>query len=91
MQTVTVQINDKSALKALHALADKQVISIVDEDDFDTPSLAGTPMSILNLKIGLALQNNHQQYRWLKLESNGKTKESSCNNLPGKHHFQRHT
>lgn len=46
MQTVTVQITDKNALKALHALEHKQFIRILENNHIDSPALPGQAMSL---------------------------------------------
>ena len=43
MQTLTIQITNNSGLKALHALEEKRYIKIVEDNDFDSPSLPGAP------------------------------------------------
>ena len=45
MQTITLEINDKEALKKIQLLEDKKLITIVREVTLDTPALAGKPMS----------------------------------------------
>ncbi len=51
MQTLTVQITDNNALKALHALEERQFIRIIDELDINSPSLPGKVMTIKIFKI----------------------------------------
>ncbi|MBD0277213.1 MAG: hypothetical protein ICV81_04495 [Flavisolibacter sp.] len=46
MQTLIVQITDNTALKVLHNLEEKQLIKIVGDNTFDSPSLAGAPLRI---------------------------------------------
>jgi hypothetical protein len=46
MQTVTVQLTNSSALKALHALEDKHFIKIVKSPGFASPSLPGKEMDL---------------------------------------------
>jgi hypothetical protein len=46
MQTVTVQLTDKSARKALQDLEQKQVIRIVKSPRFESPALPGKPMDL---------------------------------------------
>src|ERR1700733_265179 len=50
MQTLTVQINNDSALKTLHNLEVKRFIKIVDEASFDSPAHPGTPLSLKAFK-----------------------------------------
>lgn len=54
MQTLTIQIKDNSALKAIHALEDKKAIKIVDDSDVDSPAFAGGPMSLKAFKNWIA-------------------------------------
>ena len=51
MQTLTVQITDNNALKALHALEERRFIRIVDESDVNSPSLPGKAMPVKAFKI----------------------------------------
>jgi hypothetical protein len=44
MQTLTVQITDNKALKALHVLEEKHFIRIVEHAAFNTPALPGQPL-----------------------------------------------
>jgi hypothetical protein len=46
MQTLTVQLTNDSALKALHALEDKHFIKIVKSPGFASPSLPGKEMDL---------------------------------------------
>lgn len=50
MQTVTVEINDVAALKALQSMEKKRTIRIIDNVQTDTPALSGKPMSIAQFK-----------------------------------------
>lgn len=56
MQTVTVQITNKNALKALHALEHKQFIRILENSEIDSPALPGLALSLSAFKqwIGAA-------------------------------------
>ncbi|HXB35331.1 MAG TPA: hypothetical protein VNV35_18005 [Puia sp.] len=45
MQTVTVQLTDRSARKALRDLEQKQLIRIVKSPRFESPALPGNPIS----------------------------------------------
>ena len=45
MQTVTVQLTDRSARKALRDLEKKQLIRIVKSPRFESPALPGEPIS----------------------------------------------
>ena len=46
MQTLTVQITNNSALKALHALEEKQYIKIVKSPGLASPALPGKAMDL---------------------------------------------
>ncbi len=46
MQTLTIQITDNNGLKAIHALEEKHVIRIVENNEFDSPALPGKAMSL---------------------------------------------
>jgi hypothetical protein len=50
MYTLTIHITDKKALKAIHALEEKQVLRIVDDVMTDSPSLEGKPLSVKAFK-----------------------------------------
>ena len=50
MQTVIVEISNKSALKALHGLEEKQLIRIIKEDDLDSPALPGKAQSLAEFR-----------------------------------------
>jgi hypothetical protein len=54
MQTLTIQITDNNGLKALHALEDKHFIRIVENSDFDSPSLPGTALSFKAFKTWIS-------------------------------------
>jgi hypothetical protein len=45
MQTVTVELTDRSARKALRDLEKKQLIRIVKSQRFESPALPGEPIS----------------------------------------------
>ncbi len=51
MQTLTVQITDNNALKALHALEERHFIRIVDDSEINSPSLPGKALSIKAFKL----------------------------------------
>ena len=46
MQTLTIQITNNNGLKAIHALENKHFIKIVENNDFDSPSLPGAALSV---------------------------------------------
>ena len=54
MQTLTIQITDNNGLKALHALEDKHYIRIVENSDFESPSLPGSALSIKAFKTWIS-------------------------------------
>jgi hypothetical protein len=58
VQTLTIQITDNTGLKALYALADKHVIRIVENSDFDSPSLAGPALPIKAFKAWIVDAEN---------------------------------
>jgi hypothetical protein len=58
MQTVTVQITDKNALKALHALEDKQFIRILENSHIDSPALPGQTLSLSAFKQWIGAAEN---------------------------------
>lgn len=48
MQTLTIQIQNQSALKAIRTLEEKHAIRIVEDADIDmdSPALAGQPLTL---------------------------------------------
>ena len=50
MQTVTVEINDVSAFKELANLEKRQILRIIDNSEYDSPSLPGKPLSLSQFK-----------------------------------------
>jgi hypothetical protein len=44
MHTITLQINNESALKTLQTLESKHFISILENSDVDSPALPGAPL-----------------------------------------------
>jgi inosine/xanthosine triphosphate pyrophosphatase family protein len=54
MQTLTVQVTNKSALKAIHLLQDKHLVRIVDDSDLHSPALPGSPMPLKAFKNWIA-------------------------------------
>ena len=50
MQTITVQIKNNYALKALRDLETKHFISIIEHSDIDSPSLPGASLSLNEFK-----------------------------------------
>jgi hypothetical protein len=58
MQTVTVQITDKNALKALHALEGKQYIRILENNHIDSPALPGQALSLHAFKQWIGAAEN---------------------------------
>jgi hypothetical protein len=54
MQTVTVEINSKNALKALENLEEKHFIRIIEKTEISSPSLPGKPLGITEFKQWIA-------------------------------------
>ncbi len=54
MQTLTVEITNSNALKALHALEEKQLINILDEFALNSPSIPGATLSLTTFKSWIA-------------------------------------
>jgi hypothetical protein len=50
MHTITVQINNNNALKTLRSLEDKQLISIIDDSEIDSPAIPGAALSLSAFK-----------------------------------------
>ncbi len=50
MQTLTVQITDEQALKALHTLEEKHFIRIIEKVKSGSPALPGKVMSIKSFR-----------------------------------------
>ena len=58
MHTMTLQINDNSALKTLRDLETRHMISILDTSEIDSPSLPGGPMRLTELKDWIKAAEN---------------------------------
>jgi hypothetical protein len=58
VKTVTVQITDKNALKALHALKGKQYIRILENNHIDSPALPGQALSLHTFKQWIGAAEN---------------------------------
>jgi len=58
MQTLTVQITNNSALKALHALEEKNYIKIVKSPGLASPSLPGKSMDLPAFEAWIADAEN---------------------------------
>ncbi len=54
MQTLILEITHADALKALHALEEKQFIKIIDEKSLNTPSLSGKILDVEAFKNWIA-------------------------------------
>jgi len=54
MQTLTVQVNNRNALKALLSLEEKHFIKIVDDTNLHSPALPGNPLSLKAFKNWIA-------------------------------------
>jgi len=50
MQTITIAINDDIALKTIRQLERKHFISIVEQENIDSPALSGRNLSITEFK-----------------------------------------
>ncbi len=50
MQTLTVEINNSTALKTLENLASKHFITIIDKTDLDSPALPGKALTLTEFK-----------------------------------------
>ena len=76
MQTLTVEITNRGALKVLHSLKEKKFIRIVDETKIDSPALPGTPLSLSEFKnwISDAESNNSMSLKKAKQKWQGKRK-----------------
>src|SRR5258706_420036 len=55
MQTLTVQVTNQNALKALHTLEEKHFIKIIDDSDLHSAALPGNPLPLNAIKIGDAI------------------------------------
>ncbi|MBZ0098804.1 MAG: hypothetical protein K8F30_06950 [Taibaiella sp.] len=58
METITLEINDKEALKKLHVLEEKRLITIIRQITVDSPDLKGEPMSIKAFKKWIHVAEN---------------------------------
>ncbi|MEI8279019.1 MAG: hypothetical protein WCG87_04595 [Bacteroidota bacterium] len=58
MQTITIEIKNTTALKAIQALEHQHAINIIDTTDFDSPSLPGETLSISSFKKWIADAEN---------------------------------
>lgn len=58
IQTLTIQIKTDIALKALHSLAEKHDIKIIDDILPDSPALPGDPLSLKAYKNWIADAEN---------------------------------
>ncbi len=50
MHTITLQINNSDALKTLQVLENSHAISILENSDWDSPSLSGEPLRLAQFK-----------------------------------------
>ena len=50
MDTLTIQLTNEKALKALHTLQEKHFIRIVDDAALDSPALPGGALSLEDFK-----------------------------------------
>ena len=61
MQTLTIQITNNNALKAIHTLKEKHFIKIVEDSSIDSPTIPGAQMSLKAFK------------KWISDAEKGKT------------------
>lgn len=56
MHTITIQVHDRSAMKAIRTMEEKHAISIVGKDspEMDSPALPGKPLSLKAFKDWVA-------------------------------------
>ena len=50
MHTLTIQVTDKSGLKAISTLEKKQFLKIVDKQEFNSPALPGRSLNLKEFK-----------------------------------------
>lgn len=50
MHTVTLEINNNSAMRAIKSLASKKELRIISTDEMHSPAFPGTPLSISAMK-----------------------------------------
>jgi hypothetical protein len=58
MHTLTIQITDDKALKAIHALQEKQALRIVDDVNYESPALEGKPLTLKAFKNWVETSEN---------------------------------
>lgn len=77
MQTMTVEITNRGALKVLHSLKQKKIIRIVEETELDSPALPGSPLTLNEFKnwISNAESNNSVSLKKAKQKWAGKRKQ----------------
>ena len=71
MHTITLQINNKNALKTLRNLETKHFVNIIENSNIHSPALPGTPLSlnefkkwIINAEQTPAVSLNHAKEKW---------------------------
>ena len=77
MQTVTIAINNDTALKTLRKLEEKHFISIVEKENMDTPAIPGKKLSLSEFKkwIGDAEHTSTVSFEEAKAIWSGKRKQ----------------
>jgi plasmid stabilization system protein ParE len=76
MQTLTVQVTGASGLKALQALEDKRVICIVENADFDSPSLPGKALGIKAFKNWVSIAEDSPTIHLKQAKAMGRQKKT---------------
>ena len=54
MQTLTREITNSSAMRAIKSLASRKEIKIISNDEMNSPAFSGTPLSISAMKQWIA-------------------------------------
>lgn len=54
MQTLTLQIINTSAMRALQVIVSKKAIKIISKDEMNSPAFPGAPLSITAMKQWIA-------------------------------------
>ena len=54
MQTLTLEITNDSAMRAIKSLASRKEIKIISNDEMHSPAFPGTPLSIAAMKQWIA-------------------------------------
>jgi len=71
MQTITLQVTDKNALKTIQNLEDKHFIRIIDRLEVDSLALPGPPVNVAEFKnwiqeaeAGPTISFEHVKQQW---------------------------